>query len=89
MKLSFPNPSRSFDASNDRVLFWGYDRAIEVTFYIQLDALKRLCPDATNAEAAYLQAFDSVRTRICEVADKVYSSANKGSYSFVLEAKDF
>ena len=29
MRLSFPNPSRSFDASKSRVCFWGYDRTID------------------------------------------------------------
>lgn len=39
MKLTFPNPSRSFDESGKRVRFWGYDRAIEVSFFVEAEAL--------------------------------------------------
>ena len=89
MKLSFPNPSRSFDASKNRVLFWGYDKTVEISFFVELDALKRLCPEMSNAEAGFLQAFDTERTRIHEVADKVYARAGKGTYAYILAAKDF
>lgn len=89
MRLSFPNPSRSFDASRSRVLFWAYDSAIEVSFYVEADALKRLCPQMNGAEAGYLQAFDASVSRIHEVADKVYGRGNKSSYSYILAAKDF
>ena len=34
MKLSFPNPSRSFDATRQCGCFWGYDQAIEVSFSV-------------------------------------------------------
>ena len=88
MKLSFPNPSRSFDASKNRVLFWGYDKTIEISFFVELDALKRLCPDMTSVEAGFLQAFDNARTRIYEVADKIYESGTKRSLSYVLAAKE-
>jgi len=43
MRLSFPNPSRSFDASRNRICFWGYDSTIEISFFIEADALKWLC----------------------------------------------
>ena len=89
MSLSFPNPSRSFDASKSRVCFWGYDRNIEVSFFVEADALKRLCPDMTGAETGFLKAFDAVRNRIQEVADKVYARGRKGSYSYSLAAEDF
>jgi hypothetical protein len=56
MRLSFPNPSRSFDASTDRICFWGYDSTIEVSFLVAIDALKRLCPDMSGAESGFLQA---------------------------------
>ena len=89
MKLSFPNPSRSFDADKSRVLFWGYDSAIEVSFFVEADALKRLCPDMSSAETGFLQAFDATRKRIHEVANKVYVRGGKGTYSYILAAKDF
>ena len=89
MRLSFPNPSRSFDASKSRVQFWGYDNAMEVSFFVEADALKRLCPEMSSAEADFLQAFDTERNRILEVADKVYGRGGKGSYSYILAVKDF
>ena len=89
MKLSFPNPSRSFDASNSRVCFWGYDSTIEIAFYVGEEALKRLCPEMSSAETGVLQAFDSVRNRIQEVANKVYVRSGKGSIACNLAAEDF
>jgi hypothetical protein len=89
MKLSFPNPSRSFDADKSRVLFWGYDSAIEVSFFVEADALKRLCPEMSSAETGFLEAFDTAQKRIHEVANKVYVRGGKGTYSYILAAKDF
>jgi hypothetical protein len=89
MKLSFPNPSRSFDADKSRVLFWGYDSAIEVSFFVEADALKRLCPEMSSAETGFLEAFDTAQKRIREVANKVYVRGGKGTYSYILAAKDF
>ena len=91
MKLHFPNPSRSFDVSSSRILFWGYDSTIEVSFFLEASALKRLYPDMDNAETELLKAFDSARDKIYEVADKVYrhGGGGKGTYAYVLAAGDF
>ena len=89
MKLSFPNPCRSFDASSRRVCFWGYDSTIEVSFFVGMDALKRLCPDMSDAESGFLQAFDAALNRIHEVADKVYARGSKGTCAYILAAEDF
>jgi len=89
MTVNFPNPSRSFDATKNRVQFWGYDRTIEISFFVELDALKKLCPDMNNVEAGFLKAFDTARKRIYEVADKAYVRSNKGCYAYSLAAKDF
>ena len=89
MKLSFLNPSRSFDASKSRVQFWGYDSTIEISFFVEADALKQLCPDINNAESDFLHAFDSARDRIVEVAGEIYTSGKKRRFVFVLTAKDF
>jgi hypothetical protein len=89
MRLSFPNPSRSFDASRSCVLFWGYDSAIEISFFMEANALKRLYPEMSGAETAFLKAFDAARNRIHEVADKVYVRGRKGSYAYILAADDF
>jgi Protein of unknown function (DUF1488) len=89
MTLSFPNPSRSFDANKNRVSFWGYDSVIEITFFVEAGTLKRLCPEMSGAEAGFLQAFDNSVNRIHEVADKVYGRGGKGTYAYILAAKDF
>ena len=89
MKLTFPNPSRSFDESGERVRFWGYDRAIEVSFFVEADALKRLCPEMDGAETGFLNAFDAARNLIHEVANKAYVGGSKGTYGYTLSADDF
>ncbi len=88
MKLHFPNPSRSFDPDSSRVLFWGYDSTMEVSFFLETAALKRLYPEMNNAEPEFLKAFDTERERIYEVADKVYRRGGE-SYAYVLAAEDF
>ncbi len=89
MKVNFPNPSRSFDPGSNRVRFWGYDSAMEISFFVDAAALKRLCPDMGDAEAGLLKAFDTARARIYEVADKVYGRGRQGSYAYSLTAKEF
>ena len=90
MRLSFPNSSRSFDEANNRVRFWGYDSAIEISFIVEGDALKKCSPLLCGTEAEFLKAFDAARQRIHEVADKVYSNRQKpGSYSYILVTEDF
>jgi hypothetical protein len=91
MTLNFPNPSRSVDTTKDRVRFWGYDKAMEISFFVEADALRKLCPEMTHLEAGLLKAFDAVRKRIHEVAGEVYvrGGGGKGTYAYVLAAKDF
>ena len=89
MTLSFPNPCRSFDAVRSRVCFWGYDRTIEISFFVGEEVLKHLCPDMSGAEDGYLKAFDANRDRIHEIADKVYTRAGKGPIACILAAEDF
>jgi hypothetical protein len=89
MILSFPNPSRSFDETRNCVCFWGYDSAIEVSFFVGADALKQLCPEMSGAESGFLDAFDVSRKQIHKVANKVYVDSSKGSYGFTLSADDF
>ncbi len=91
VKLSFPNPSRSFDEQARRVRFWGYDRAIEVSFFVDSSALQRLRPNLEAAEAGFLLAFDEARREIEGAADKAYTSGRraKGTYAYVLTAADF
>ncbi len=89
MPLSFPNPSCSFDATKNRVDFWGYDNVIEVSFHMEADALKKLCPKMEDAEGGFLKAFDTVRKRIYEIAEKIYGRGGKNTYAYILAAEDF
>ena len=89
MKFSYPNPSRFFDARTSCVCFWGYDSTIEISFFVGMDALKRLCPGMSGAETEFLQAFDAALNRIHEVADKVYARGSKGTCAYILAAEEF
>jgi Protein of unknown function (DUF1488) len=44
MALRFPNPTRYYDATRRAVRFWGHDSAMEATFFVTEDALKRVIP---------------------------------------------
>jgi len=87
MALSFPNQSRFYDATRRAVRFWGYDRAMEASFFVDADALKRIEPDTPSDEAGLLGAFDSNRKLIYATAAKVYQRHRKGSYDLI--AADF
>lgn len=89
MKLSFPNPSRNFDETTNGVRFWGYDSAIEIVFFVEAAALKKLCPDVSDVEESLLKAFDAVTQQIHEVAERVYARGSKRLYACRLAADDF
>lgn len=80
MTLTFPNESRSYDATRAAVRFWGYDRSMENTFFVSADALKRIQPNLQPDEAGLLRAFDSNLDLIRAAAAKVYAGGRKGSY---------
>jgi hypothetical protein len=65
------------------VRFWGYDSAIEASFFIDEGALKRIQPNANANEAGFLNAFDSNRDLICAAAARVYVRGSRGSYDLV------
>ena len=87
MALSFPNQSRFFDATRCAVRFWGYDSAMEASFFVNADALKRIKPDMPFDEMGLLGAFDANRKLIYATAVKVYGRQRKGSYDLI--AADF
>ena len=89
MPLNFPYPSCSFDATKSRVDFWGYDNVFEVSFHLEADALKKLCPLMGDTEVEFLRAFGSAWKRIHEVAVRIYGRGGKSTYTFILTAKDF
>jgi len=81
--IEFPNHSRSYDRTRHAVRFWGHDSAIEASFFIDEDALKRIQPDARPNESGFLNAFDSNRDLICAAAARVYVRGSRGSYDLV------
>ena len=81
--LSFPNQSRFFDPTRRAVRFWGYESAMEWSFFVSEDALKRMQPDMQRDEAGLLDAFDSHRTLIHAAAARAYTRGRKGSYELV------
>jgi hypothetical protein len=83
MTLNFPNQCRSYDATRRAVRFWGHDSAMEASFFVHADALKRIQPDMRLNEAGLLLAFDANRDLIYETAAKVYGRGRKGSYELI------
>ena len=86
-KLEFPNPSRSYDEQRRGVIFWGYDATIEVTFFIESEALAKIHSTKGMDVAGYLSAFDLGRDQIFKAAASVYSQQRRSSYA--LTAADF
>jgi hypothetical protein len=87
MALNFPNRSRFYDATRRAVRFWGYDSAMEASFFATEEALRAVQPDMKFDEAGFLRAFDLNRELICAAAAKIYARGRKGSYD--LRTADF
>jgi Protein of unknown function (DUF1488) len=87
MSVNFPNMSRSYDAAGDRIRFWGHDGTVEVSFFLEIGALRRLFPETPNIEPRILAAFDGAWDRIIAAARKVYSPRG-GRNFYVLGAAD-
>ena len=85
--LNFPNQSRVFDPTRRAVRFWGHDSAMEWSFFVTEDALKRLQPNMRYDEASVLRVFDDHRHAICLAAMRAYKRERKDSYE--LRAADF
>jgi hypothetical protein len=83
MALSFPNQMRSYDATRRAVRFWGHESAMESSFFVTEDALKRIQPEMRFDQAGALSAFDVHRQLIYTAAAKVYARGRKGSYELV------
>ena len=87
MSLNFPNQSRSYDATLRAVRFWGHDGAMETSFFVNEEGLKRIQPDLRSDETGLLSAFDSHRDLIHATACKLYKRGRKSSYE--LSPDDF
>jgi hypothetical protein len=80
MSINFPNRSRSYDATRQAVRFWGYDRSMESSFFVTVDALRQIQPDTKTNAVDLLRAFDINRERIHAIAAKVYARGRRGTY---------
>ena len=91
MTLNFPNASRSFDASRNQICFWGYDKTIEISCYMGVDALQRIDKEVSLVETDLLRSFDAGLEQIHKVASKIYSSGKSryGRYKISMTADDF
>jgi hypothetical protein len=83
MTLSFPNRSRYYDAVRRGVRFWGHDSAMEATFFVTEEALRRVQPDVALDENGLLGAFDANRDLIHATGSKVYARGRRGHYDLV------
>ncbi len=88
MALSFPNPSRSFDPTVNCVRFSGHDSAIEVSFFLEIDALEKIYPELIQLESEIFDAFDTQIEKIHKAATKAYGQ-NKRKYVCVLSSDNF
>jgi hypothetical protein len=75
--LSFPNQSRFYDATRRAVRFWGHDSAMEASFFVNEDALKRIQSDMGFDEVGVLRAFDLNRERISQSQPKCMGAVTK------------
>ena len=87
MALEFPNLNRSYDARGQRVRFWGYDRAMEVWFFVESEALRKLALHDLDLEADFLAVFDEMRQHIHAVARKLHGQGRREAYTLI--AADF
>ncbi|ORC45916.1 hypothetical protein B2G74_28505 [Burkholderia sp. A27] len=78
--LQFPNPSRSYDASRHCVCFWGYDNSREITFMVDDAMLRNLQPGVGSDERSVLGAFDELREKVLEIANKQYVAGPQNRY---------
>ena len=87
MALTFLNQSRTYDLTRRAVRFWGHHNTMEASFFVMVDALRKIQPGVLSDEASLLRAFDLNRDLICATAAKVFQRGSKGSYDLV--ASDF
>ena len=84
--LNFPNESRSYDATRRCIRFWGSDGAMEVSFFLEENALTKIAVGTPSGEPSLLASFDQHRDRILRTARKVYDRHHrKGSYELIAE----
>ena len=80
MALSFPNSSRSYDETHHRVRFIGHDGIVQVSFYLESDALARIDAGIRYDEAMALAVFDKNIELIRSAASKAYRGTRRTLY---------
>ena len=80
--LNFPN--QNFDPTRRAVRFWGHDSAMEWSFFVSEEALRRLQPNMERDTASLLRAFDANLAAIHAAAIKAYKRERKGSYELLV-----
>jgi hypothetical protein len=64
--------------------FWGHDGAMEMSFFVAADLLKRLQPSMQFNETSPLAAFALNRALLEAAAIKIYARGLKGSYDLLI-----
>jgi len=75
MALTFPNQARSYDETHRRVRFVGHDGMFEVRFFVPAEMLAGGLSQRTANASDYLAAFDALRPRIQDAAEKAYKAS--------------
>lgn len=88
MSIAFPNRSRSYDTTEQRIRFLGHDGMFEVRFFIGLDVLAKTAAAKVSSEKDALSAFDEKRRSILEAAEKAYARGKRNNMC-VLTPADF
>ena len=87
MVLEFPNLSRNYDSTLQRIRFPGYDGVFEISFFIEIEVLSVVVLRNVSTESECLLAFDRARNAIQKAARKAY---RHGRYAvYVLTPSDF
>jgi hypothetical protein len=65
------------------VSFWGSDGAMEISFQVEFDALRKLNPASSDDEAGVLGTFDKYRAVIQRAANVAYSRQRGGYHRLI------
>lgn len=61
----------------------------DITYFIGMNIVRRICPKMNGTEMPKPQASDAVLRHICAVTDKIYRRGGNSCCVCVLAAKDF
>lgn len=87
MALGFPNQARSYDEERRRVRFLGHDGMFEVRFFVPAEMLAGELSSRTANASDYLAAFDVLRPRIQNAAERAYKTTRDNM--IVLDSQKF